>query len=189
MKPLLQKLTLRERLLLAITLLAGTIAVLFLYVIRPAYQQFSDAASAYAVNRMELTELERNVSIGDQVNAVYQQVFVSDEEFSQASDHMLTSRFLREIEGVRSRFPSLALISATPQKVRDAATHKEYPVRMALAGKLPEIMAYVNDIGDQRYGAIRLEDLSLRTTQGVNMVESQFTLTMIRLLPHSGKKP
>lgn len=79
-----------------------------------------------------------------------------------------------------ARHPSLTLINMKPLPVDDRGTYKIYPVKLAVAGKLQEVLQFVSAMTN-RPVVVGLDGFSLRGIQGNNMVECTLSIWMVRL--------
>lgn len=175
----LEKRSSREIILAGITLLMILTFLLFHYLIRPAYRQWQDLRAQVHLQTAEFERLQANLSVKDSVNQAFDQLPTTI--LQQDTDQITLSQYLRELESL-ARYPSLALITLKPQPVQREPYYKIYPIQLTVAGKLPEILQFVTDTthGSQVTG---LREFNLRAIQGVNMVECQLALGMVRLLP------
>jgi Tfp pilus assembly protein PilO len=179
MKRWIRKLNAREIILFALTGVAAVSAVGVRSFILPAYDEGSALRSKVRLQAAEYARLEANLQVKDSVNKQFERL---GEKVSQsASDQMTLSDFLRELETL-ARHPSLTLINMKPLPVKNEVTHKIYRVKLSVAGKLQEILQFITDVtnGPDVTG---LESFALRGVQGLNMVECNLSLWMVRLLP------
>ena len=164
--------------------IAATIVVGFFLVqsfVLPAYDEWRLLGSRLKAQAEEYESLASNLAIRTSVDAELKKLGPHAEQ--SASDQITLSQFLRDIE-TQAHQPSMTVINMKPLPVRDEGTHKRYPVRLAVAGKLQEVLQFVSDILNRDVVA-GLDAFSIRGVQGSNMVECTLSVWMVTLVDHS----
>ena len=197
MREMIARLSLRERTLAGLTLMAGVVVVLYLLVLLPQWQRLSAIREDTADLEYDLVQLESNLTIRDKVSQLYQQAQVTPLDPTK-TDYIITSDFLREIGAIQGNFPSVVVGNIRPldREVIDASSDafakkvkattggqgeiRAYPVRLTLSGKVPEIIDLVATLTHRRM-LVRLDSFVLDGIQGINQVECKLEIRRIGL--------
>lgn len=177
----------RQAVLLILTVLVAVGALVVGHYLVPAYDEWNTLRQTLYLQVSQHASLARNVMIKDSVAKQFQAL---DPEMQQTdSDHVTLSKFLRELETMRARNPSIILINAKPLPVKSEATHKLYRIKLSVAGNLTEILQFVSDLANGPT-VTGLETFSLRGVQGNNVVECSLSIWTVRLIrrPREGGK-
>lgn len=152
--------------------------------ILPAYDGWSAARAMAESRRLEHDKLAGFLEVRDKVEQQYA-AFVPT-VFQHDSDQITLSLFLRKVEELARR-PSMTIVSAKPQAVELHGIHRRFPIRLAVAGTLPEVAQFVVELlnGDDVTG---LSSFSVRGVQGGREVECSLVIWMVRLAPLSDDK-
>lgn len=167
----------RQTSLLVLTLLLAGCAVMWEAYLFPAYGQWTIRKSQLADLTDEYARLNANLRASESVDREFQELGKDIEQ--TGSEQRVMSEFLRGLEG-QARYPNLAIINIKPQPVEDGKTFKTYRVRLSLAGKLQDTLRFVAAVGDAGLN-VGFDSFILRGAQGVNMVECDVTVRMIRI--------
>jgi len=152
-------------------------AILFQCLIRPSYDEWRRTRVLIQAQASKLDRLKRNVEIRRGVEE--QSRRVPREAFLTATDEFVLAKFLRDLE-VLARRPTLSLVNLKPQPVQVKATHRVYPVKLTVAGRLQEVLQFVSLVTN-RPEVTGMESFSLRGVQGGNAVECTLSLWLVKL--------
>ena len=161
--------------------LAGAATVLslgFECLLRPAWEQWQQTADSLEGRQAEYGRLMRHLAVRKQVSA--QADRLSGELTQTDSEECALSGFLRDLE-VRSRQANLLLTSLHPLPVKKARVLRQYPVRLAVAGTLADVVRFRSGLA-QGPGVTGLEGFSIRGIHGSDAVECQLSVWMVRLV-------
>lgn len=179
MKYLTRRLNARELLLIWLTTTVIGSSPLVVYGLVPAWDRLKQLRSEVAVKRVRFAEFSGNLQIGHQVDTIFNEI-ENDGSERELSDHLATGEFLRTLIGIQSKYATITMINTEPLSVRSDRTYKVYPVRLAFAGNLPDVIEFITSATHHRT-VTGIESFSLRGVQGANMVECAIVLNMVRL--------
>ena len=149
----------------------------------PAFDQWRSQRARLAIQAADYAQLMRNIAIQESVDREFDKL--GPEAVQVESDPITLSVFLRDVETALSRRASMTMINATPQPVEVAPDLKAYRVAVTVAGKLPEILQFLDDLAAAA-PPIGIESFGLRGIQGRNMVECSVGLKRVHLLADNG---
>jgi len=166
------------------TLAAATATMLVAFLIYrawvlPSYDAWQAARAATAAMQAEHTKLVGYLSVEAAVRDAAAEVPPS--VFSQDSDQIVLSRFLRHVETL-VRHPSMTIVNAKPGVVEDLGTHRRFPIRLTVSGSPPETARFVQRLLNGE-DAVGLESFALRGVQGGNLVECVLSIWLVGLTP------
>ncbi|MEM1330083.1 MAG: type 4a pilus biogenesis protein PilO [Planctomycetota bacterium] len=171
------KLSPRESVLAITALLALVLGLLANAAVRPALSKWRESQAELTAAALEHAKLTRFVDLSSTVAAEYGAI--ADGVFRTESDQITMSRFLSRVESLARR-PGMAIVSAKPQEVVTGAHHREYPIRLAVSGRLPVIVEFVSELlaGDR---AIGVASVSLSAARSGGEVECVLDLWLVAL--------
>ncbi|MGE5608213.1 MAG: hypothetical protein ACM359_03075 [Bacillota bacterium] len=168
--------------------MAAAMVILAIAILRyglvPSAREWKLLRSQWRVKNAEYARLVRNVGMKQGVEEQFTRL--GAQAYQNESDPMTLAAWLRELE-LLARLPSMTLNNMKAMPVKHESAYKLYRVRLAVSGKLPEVMKFISAAthGESLTG---LESFALRGVPGVNMVECGLSLRMIRLLPEAKKE-
>jgi hypothetical protein len=166
---------------------AGTLAaaaLLFVLLLRPAYDELVRQRQRVHAQRVELEQLQSNLAVGRDV----EQIFATVAPAAVAeSDFRIFSAFFRQIDQVRARFSSLRTVNLRSLEVQDAGPYRVYPARITVDGQLPEVVAFVTEL-THRPSAIGIDGFSVRGTQGLGLVECTLSLRSVQVFEKGSRR-
>ena len=144
----------------------------------PEYDELKSLRSSAEMRAIEYSKLTRNLLVSRNVNEQFEKELKTAKQTE--SDEITLSNFLRDLEAL-ARHPSMTIINIKPLPVKDERTYKVYRAKLAVAGRLQEILKFVSDLaaGPKIIG---LDSFSLRGVQGVSKVECGLLVRMIRVI-------
>ena len=162
-------------------------AIIFLVGIRhgvlPAYDEWQALRLRVAREEARHAQLVRNLAVRESVDEQYRSL--GPETMQLDSDEATISQFLRDMEAI-ARESRVTLLNAKPLRAEDHRSHKTYRIKLALAGKLQDIIRFVTAVVNGP-GAIGLERFSLRGRHHRDPVECGLSLRMVRLIAGPGR--
>ena len=186
MKNLDWRANLRLIVLIIIAVLSFAVFTVIRVWLKPAIEEWRELRERTQTQREEYQSLAANLALRDRVDAQFKELKL--EGLPDEPDEIVLSTLLRDIESF-SRFPTLTLVNMRPLPVQKRGDAKIFSVKMALSGKLQEILQFVGTLG-KGSSVIGVESFSLRAVQGETMVECGLSLWMVRLLDDGAtKKP
>jgi Tfp pilus assembly protein PilO len=177
MNVLKRQFTHREYLIYGLTAVVIIAVPMIQKMILPAYDEWRMLRSQVNLQAIDYAKLTANLAIKDSVNQQYNKL--DPKILLAATDQIVLSEYLRDIETM-ARHPSLSLINMKPMPVKEENFYKIYKVKLAIAGKLQEILQFISDVTNSPT-VTGLESFSLRGVQGDNLVECNLSFWMIRL--------
>lgn len=178
-----RQITPRESMIFGLTLVLVICGPFILRWILPAYDQWTNLRSQVDLQAVDYAKLTANLAVKDSVNQQYEKISPAIRQ--NESDQIVLSEYLRDIETM-ARHPSLTVINMKPMPVKNEKSYKIYKVKLAVAGKLQEILQFVSDV-THSLTVTALESFSLRGVQGDNLVECNLSFSMIRLTSQISK--
>jgi len=178
-----RQITPREYMVFGVTTLLVVCGPFIQRWILPAYDQWTNLRSHVDLQAADYAKLTANLAIKESVNQQYEKL--NQKTRQNETDQIVLSEYLRDIESM-ARHPSLTLINMKPMPVKAEKNYKIYKVKLAIAGKLQEILQFVSDVTHSP-SITGLESFSLRGVQGDNLVECNISFWMIRLTSESQK--
>lgn len=174
------KLNTRQKVMLGITATLVLTAMILENWTFPAYDEWRMQETAVAAQANTYNRLVRNLAIKDRVESQF--ATIPPEGFRTASDEIMFCDFLKRIEMAAGPL----LVKVTPAPAEDEGAFATYQVRILLAGKLQDIVQFVDSL---MHGSdvVGMESFSLRAIQGRNMCECTFILWMVRLSEPAGR--
>jgi Tfp pilus assembly protein PilO len=160
---------------MTITLAAGF--VLLRQMLLPAWDELAAARTHLEALNADEQRLSRHHELRAKVAAALDQL--PEKAWQDGSDEVVLSAFLRQIE-LLARYPNMTLISMKPHKPEGDATYRLYPVAVTLAGRLEDIVRFVDAAGRTDM-VVGWEGFSMRAVQGGNVVECSFSLWRVCL--------
>ena len=168
----------RQVVMMAVTLMAIVGAWAMQRLVFPAYDELALAREDHYRLKTEYARLRSNLTIRPQVNEAFSHL--SETVLQTKSDQITMSHLLLNLEKILSRYSGLRMVNVKPLAVLDEGTHREYRVRLTAAGKLQELLRFVDELMDDQEST-GLEGFSLRSVHGLNQVECSLRLLAIRL--------
>jgi len=180
MMQFLNRFQVRELILCEVTLLVLICVPLTYKFILPAYDEWVAMRDQIDLRYTEHDRLTTNLSIRSRIDDQFTQI--NPNVLQTGSDQVTLSQFLRGLENTIGKHPSMIMINAKPLPVKEKDTHNVYRVSITVAGKLQDVVEFVNEVadGDEVVG---IDSYSARGVQGDNIVECSMELRMIRLVP------
>ena len=147
--------------------------------ILPALDQWRSQRAQLVTRASEYAELTRNIAVQETVDREFDKL--GPDAVQVESDQITLSVFLLRVETALSRRPSMTMINATPLPVEAGPDLKVYRVAVTVAGKLPEILQFLDDLATKA-APVGIESFALRGIQGHRMVECSLGLRKLHLL-------
>ena len=181
----LHKLKPQQAILLGMAGAVGLCALVFQSFVRPAYDEWQQTKASVAIQAAKLARLRRNLGIRRSVDEQY--VRIPAQTFASASDEVVLAKFLRELEMV-GRNPAMSLVNMKPQAVQMTGTHRSFPVKLTIAGKLQEVLRFVV-AATNRPEVTGLRSFSVRGVQHGDLVECSLFMWMVKLTGRAPEAP
>lgn len=172
----------QQAILLGVAGTVGLCALVFQSFVRPAYDEWQQTKTSVAIQAAKLARLRRNLGIRRSVDEQYARI--PAQTFASASDEVVLAKFLQELEMV-GRNPAMSLVNMKPQAVQVTGTHRSFPVKLTIAGKLQEVLRFVV-AATNRPEVTGLRSFSVRGVQHGNLVECSLFMWMVKL---AGRAP
>jgi Tfp pilus assembly protein PilO len=174
----LQATDLRRTVLFSIVTLVLLIAYLCNRLVWPADSEVRALRSQSESRQAEFARLRANLTVSDIVERRF--ASLADRARQEGNDAATLSRFLQDLEAA-ARYPTLSIVNITPLPSANDGDCRVYRVKMAVAGKLPEVTMFIGDVTGGS-SVVGIESFSLRGVQGVGMVEFSGVLRMVRVI-------
>ena len=184
MRGLLNSLEDRQIILLWITGAVIVCALIAQGWLLPASDDLKSARSLAQAQRQKYARLKENIKIRQRVDEQFKRLH--QKSFQTQSDQITLSRFVRDLESL-ARHPSLVLVNLKPMPVKNEGSFKVYRIRLAVSGKIQDILRFVSDLTG-RDNIAGLESFSLRGVQGGRTAECSLSVRMIRLMSDRATK-
>ena len=166
----------RQWVLLVITLSVVISAWLIQSVLLPRWDDYRTDRRQVQAMADRHARLSHNLRVRREVEREYSKLQV--DLIQTKSDEITLSQFLRNLQQAADR-PSLTIVNMKPGNVERDRSLKTFPVKLAVAGNLQEVLGFVGALSENR-DAVGLGKLSIRGTHGVNQVECSLELWMVR---------
>ena len=165
--------------LLAITIAFVGGAFAFQTYVRPAHDRWRLAQISSAVQDVKHERLNRNLQIRRSVDEQFDKL--PPEVMLTGSDEKMLSQFFRSLESL-ARAAGMTLVNMKAPAVESSATHRIFPVKLTVSGRLQDILQFVTDL-TARPEVTGIDGFSLRGAQHGRKVEGSMSLWMVRLEP------
>ncbi len=150
----------------------------------PLYDELDLARSRAATQSGRHVKLTRDLAVSRTISAEFEKLGKGAEQTE--NDHVTLSNFLRDLETL-ARYPTMTIINIKPLPVEDGGSHRVYRARLAVSGKLQEILQFVSDLVSEMT-TTGVESFSLRGIQGgTSRIECVLSLRRIRVVPKDRK--
>ena len=152
-------------------------SVVFQSYVRPLYNRWRFAEAQTRRQDIKFIRLQHNLSISASVDEAFAKL--PPEVMRTESDERTLSQFFQSIEAM-SRHGGMTLVNMKPYPTEAEATHRIYPIRLTVSGKLQEVLQFVTDVAGLPE-VTGIEGLSLRGAAHGAKVEGSLSLWMVRL--------
>jgi Tfp pilus assembly protein PilO len=153
-------------------------AILFETLLCPAWADLVQQRDTQQARSQEFARLKGNLAVGRQIGQRFNQL--TCDVVQDQSEESTLSAFLRDLE-TRCREANLTLASMRPMAVKKGRSLRQYPVRLAVSGRLQDLLAFLSAVSAGP-GVTGIEGFSIRGIHGSDKVECQFSLWMVRLV-------
>jgi hypothetical protein len=172
----------RELFLLAATTFVTLTLIVALGLVRPTYRHWRDEREHLNAVITKYVKLAHNLTQNDLIKDATAEL--ESAPVQKDSDQITLSEYLRNLEAEGTR-QKVELVSMRPDPTEQRNGYKLYRVHVVAAGRLPEVLRFVESASRGRDGlsAGEIAEFAVRSVASGEAVECSIYLVSIRLTP------
>jgi len=177
-----RKLSDRELVLAALTFNVALIAAVSTVWLSPRFDEWRSVKTSVEDASAEMMRLSDALAVREEVERRF--AALGDVVLRTESDQVVLSQFLRDLDQY-VREANLTLVNMKPLDVDRQPLARKYPVRLAVAGSVPETVQFAGAVFESE-SVVGLDRFSIRGVQGFGRVECSFVVSLVQLVPPLG---